>query len=203
MVDNFEQLKRLMDFSDEEKFYYLQILARSKDGHNKATKVVKNYYIKNEEYLDSHEQQIKDLCNFFDARAYLRLNRRSYKQVAFENLKQISNVLSNEQYEFVRKSFSKACGRTNSEDKKVWIVDLDEPLPDHPSMDSTISVVRSSIEMLQEDIKKDYKVLDLVETVSGFHLLTNPFNVAEFNEVWAGRAPDIHRDNPTILYANV
>lgn len=188
-----------MDFSDSEKFYYLQLLARSKDGHDKATKVVKNYFISNEEYFDSHEQQIKDLCNFFGARAYLRMNRRSYKQVAFENLKQISNVLANEQYEFVQKSFSKACGRTNAEETRIWIVDIDEPF-DGLTMTQTLVDVQMKIEELQNEVQKDYKILDVVRTVSGFHILTNPFNVKKFTEITPLNGDDIKKDNPTLLY---
>lgn len=205
MVDNFKKLKGLMDFSDPEKFYYLQILARSKDGHNKATKVVKNYFIQNEEYFDAHEQQIKDLCNFFTARAYLRLNRRSYEQVAFENLKQISEVLSNKQYEFVQKSFSKACGRTNSEARKVWIVDLDrEDFSLNSEFHEAVDNVYKLIRELQSEINnRDYKILGQVPTPNGLHILTNPFNVKKFNDILGEDAPDLKKDNPTILYANV
>lgn len=204
MVDNFEQLKKLMDFSDEDKFYYLQILARSKDGHNKATKVVKNYYIQNEEYFDSHRQQIIDICEFFTARAYLRLNRRSYRDVAFENLKQISNTLANGQYKFASRSFSKACGRKNSEpkDSKVWIVDVDYPF-EGATLTETVNEIVGSISVLQSQIRdRDYKVLDVVPTVSGYHILTNPFNQMDFRGRF-GDEVDIHTDNPTILWANV
>lgn len=202
MVDNFEQLKNLMDFSDEGKFYYLQILARSKDGHDKATKVVKNYYIDNEEYLDSHRQQIIDLCEFFGARAYLRLNRRSYRDVAFENLKQITETLANEQYKFAKKSFSKACGRSKSEKNRIWIVDVDEAI-EGATLAETVNEIVGAISVLQSQIRdRDYKVLDVVRTVSGFHILTNPFNQSDFNKRFGG-AFDLHTDNPTILYANI
>ena len=202
MTDNFRQLKRLMDFSDEEKFYYLQILARSKDGNSKATKVIKNYYIANEEYLDEHEEQIKGLCEFFHARAYLRLNRRNYKDVAHENLKQIANSLSYEQYEFVRKSYSKACGRTNDEENKIWIVDIDENLPMRTETE-TLSTVIQKIKELHTEIQKDYTVLDVLETPNGKHILSNPFNVKKFKDHFGEHSPDIKKDNPTILYANI
>lgn len=202
MVDNFKELKQYMDFSDEEKFYYLQILARSKDGNDKATKVVRNYFINNEEYLDSHKQQIKDLCNFFNARAYLRLNRRSYRDVAFEDLKQLSNLLASGQFQAVQKSFSKACGRKNSEKNKIWIVDIDDPFPEY-TMEKTIFTVVSTIKELQSEIQKDYKVLGVVDTVNGKHILSNPFNVKKFNDTFGEISPDIHKDNPTILFANI
>lgn len=189
-----------MDFSDEEKFYYLQILARPKDGHNKATKVVKNYYISNEEYLDSHEQQIKDICDFFNARAYLRLNRRSYEDVAFENLETMTKLIRYGQFEAVMSSFSKSCGRTHSEDDKVWIVDVDDPL-NGLSMIETLQKIEYEITELQKEVRnRDYKVLGVVPTVNGFHILTNPFNKKKFGEVFGEESPDLHTDNPTILY---
>lgn len=199
MINNFEILKKHMDFSDPDKFYYLQILARSKDGHNKATKVIKNYYISNEEYLESHKNQIIDLCNFFNARAYLRLNRRSYKMVALENLKQLANSLANEQYHFVQKSFSKACGRTNVEENKIWIVDIDIDKNDS-WLSKSILEISNKIKDLQSQIRgKDYKVLGMIPTPNGYHVLSNPFRKDVFMEFF----PDlsIHTDNPTILYA--
>jgi len=200
MTDNFKQMKRLMDFSDENRFYYLQILARSKDGNSKATKVVKNYYITNEEYLDEREEQIKDLCRFFSARAYLRLNRRSYEKVAYENLKQIANSLSYRQYEFVRKSYSKACGRTNDEPNRIWILDFDEK--DYNSIDELqveLANCKMYVRTLQTEIQKDYKIIGEVNTPGGVHLLTNPFNKKEFSDKY--NSVDIHTDNPTVLFA--
>jgi len=203
MVDNTEQLKKLMDFSDDKKFYYLQLLARSKDGHNKATKVVKNYFIQNEEYFDSHEQQIKDLCMAFKARAYLRLNRRSYKDVAFENLETIAKLIRYGQFEAVMSSFSKSCGRTNAETSKIWVVDIDDDFVGL-STKETIRMVVSYIEELQSEIKEDYKVLDVVRTVNGHHILTNPFRLDKFSEHFPTLSKDdVKKDNPTILYANV
>lgn len=202
MTDNFKQLKRLMDFSDEEKFYYLQILARSKDGNDKATKVVKNYYITNEEYLDEREQQIKDLCNFFNARAYLRLNRRSYEQVAYKTLQKLAKTMEYGQFEFARKAYSKAAGGCNKEENKIWIVDFDgEDFYDSNEFLAAFTSAQNYIEELQSEIQKDYKILDDVQTPNGVHLLTNPFNVQKFKEVFP--MLDIKKDNPTILYANV
>lgn len=200
MVDNFKRLKKLMDFSDSEKFYYLQLLRRSKDGGSKSVKVIKNFYISNEEYFDKKLPFIKEMCIIFKARAYLRMNRRSYEDVAWENLDQMTNLMRNKQHKAVMSSFSKSCGRTNVEKRKIWVVDIDEPF-EGLSMNETLQDVEYQITKLQKEVNDDYGVLDIVPTVNGFHILTNPFRVDKFKEVYP--EIDIHRDNPTILYANL
>ena len=61
MVNNFKQIRALLDFRSKDDFYFLQILQRKKDQKDKAIKVngtnnnarlVKAYYISSLEYFD-------------------------------------------------------------------------------------------------------------------------------------------------------
>jgi len=44
------------------------------------------------------------------------------------------------------------------------------------------------------------KILAIIETKNGYHLITKPFNSQTFGEKYP--EIEIHRNNPTILYVN-
>ena len=203
MTDNINYLKKIMDFGDDDKFYYLQILARKKDNPDgKSVKTVKDYYISNEKYFDEHVEQIKELCDLFNARAYLRLNRRSWEQVARKmNVYMAKDVLENKNYPYSRKVFSKACGRTHCEENAIWIIDLDrDDFHSWGHFENTMYTIETYIkDLIKKENVLGRKIIGSVETPNGVHILTNPFNRKKFNEVFDNI--DIHDNNPTILYA--
>lgn len=120
MVDNLRLILPFLNFESEDDFYYLQILQRKKEnpqiGSN--SKVIKNYYINSEEYLISHYDEIKKLCEVFNARASIRLNKRSYEKVAFKAMVNIANTMSNREYEFIKASYDRACGLGHNDKEK-------------------------------------------------------------------------------------
>ena len=97
MVDNFEQIGNLLSFKSDDEFYFLQILQRKKDnpsgylGSNNSSRLVKAYYIKSKEQLFKQKEEIVKLCQVFNARAGINLNKRSYHKTAFNTLKTISD----------------------------------------------------------------------------------------------------------------
>jgi hypothetical protein len=192
MVDNLELLKPFLKFDTEDDFYYLQILQRKKDnpGIIKNTVAIKDYYIRSIEYLDSHYEQIKDLCRYFNARASLRLNKRSFKKVAFRALQNITAQMMQDDFRSARQAYSKACGQCHNERDKMWIVDIDEDCMD------CVADIERSIEHLPP-FGATNKIRAKVPTKTGLHLITTPFNLANF--VWSNEAV-VQKDNPTILY---
>lgn len=211
MTDNFDLIKSLLKFENEDDFYYIQILARKKENENsKSVKQVKDYYVSNMEYFESHEQQIKDLCEFFNARAYIRLSRRSWTKVAFEMNKKLAEVLQNGQFEFSRKVFNKAAGRGRSisEPTRIWHVDMDkEDFESEQDFNFAVSQVKSFIDELHTEIQKDYKRIIDVPTPNGLHIVTEPFNVAKFLQdglikKFGLTGDDIQKNNPTILFTS-
>ena len=77
------------------------------------------------------------------------------------------------------------------------IIDIDDVSIDSFSHDQYYTSMRDYINELQEDAGKD-KTMTFVKTKSGFHIITQPFNVMKFKE----RYPDIdiQKKNPTLLY---
>jgi len=204
MVDNFNELKKYLDFSDEDRFYYLQILARKKENPNqdKSVKVIREYDINNMEYYDKIEPQVKELCHVFNARAYLRLNRRSWRKVSFHMMKKLTTLIEQEDYKASRSLLSKAMGLTFDEKKedKVWIIDIDDVNMNHILDRNYVDNIKQVINELHSEVTdKNYQILGEVNTKNGVHLLTNPFNRKIFSEHF--KDIDIHTDNPTILYA--
>ena len=197
MVDNLELLKPFLKFDTEDDFYYLQILQRKKDnpGIIKNTVAIKDYYIRSVEYLDSHYEQIKDLCRYFNARASLRLNKRSFKKVSFRALQNITAQMMQDDFHSARQAYSKACGQCHNDKNKKWIVDIDEDFFDMNEVDC-IGAIEDSIGLCDPQMQGG-RILARVPTKTGVHLITSPFNISQFP---FSSDVDIHKDNPTILY---
>lgn len=190
MTNNFKQIEKLLDFSIDDTFYYLQILRRKKDNEKaKSVKVIRNFYIDSLDKYNGLQDEIINMCDYFNARAYLRLNRRSWDKVAFKMLEYSGKYANYQDFRAFKGVFSKACGNSNIEDPKIWVVDVDE---DNPLL------VKALIEKLQQDIQKPYKVLDMLDTPNGKHIISHPFNVSAFKYTFPNIS--IHKDNPTILY---
>lgn len=192
MIDVFEQIKPLLVFESEDDFYYLQILQRKKEnpeiGSN--SRVIKNYYISSIDYLEKRYDEIKVLCGRFNARAMLRLNKRSYRKVAFKAMQNIANSMSNGEYTFIKKSYDRACGDGHNDKRKTWIIDIDG----YWSEDWLFEVKA----IINKSQPESCKIITELPTKNGIHLITTPFDSRKLKEF----APtiDIHKDNPINLY---
>ncbi len=196
MIDNIEIIKPLLEFKSDDDFYYLQILQRKKENPQLGSnsRVIKNYYIKSIEHLELRYQEIKDLCYMFNARASIRLNKRSFEKVAFKTLQNIANSMSNKEYSFINKSYDRACGLGHNDKNKTWIIDIDKD--ELPYIDLIIESFQS-VEPIGD------KLITKIPSKTGLHLITKPFNVLEFNNNLKNHVDiclDIQKDNPTNLY---
>ena len=192
MVDVFEEIKDLLKFDSEDDFYYLQILQRKKENPQLGSnsRVIKNYYIGSIEYLEKKMPEIMSLCNEFNARAMLRLNKRSYEKVAFKTMQNIANSMANKEYSFIKKSYDRACGNGHNDKNKTWIIDLDGEFSE-PFLRRIESYINSCMPI-------GNKVLKRLPTKNGVHLITQPFDLRDFKEDFS--EIDIHKDNPINLF---
>lgn len=237
MVDNFERIRPLLRFDNEGDCYYVQLLRRAADDPkpngspdpkyhgNMNSRSIKDYFICSLDHLNDVEDEIKSLCTMFNVRAYIRLNRRSYKKIALQMLKHIAEqVSSGESFSSPHHLVASAAGTVHNEPSKTWIVDLDKeylgyegPIksficncdPIRKKVQDTLddlSDIASYASSFESYISKNMVVLP---TKSGKHIIVQPFNVQQFSEQWgefctkfdiALKQPDIHKDNPTILY---
>jgi hypothetical protein len=190
MIDNIHLIKPLLVFESSDDFYYLQIIKRKKENKTLGSnsRVVKNYYISSIEYLETKYDEIKKLCDIFNARACIRLNKRSYRKVAFKAMQNLANTMSNGEYSFVNKSYDRACGQSHNDKNKKWILDIDDT-------DWTEYQTEELVEKLYNIEPIGDKYITEIPSKSGLHIITKPFNLKQFNYDL-----DIHKDNPTNLY---
>lgn len=201
MINNLEKIKSLLEFPKKgDSFYFAQVLQRKKDhqgtrlgGSNNNSRLIKAYQIESVEYLDIHFEEMVKLAEIFNARVGVNLNPRSYEKTAFQLLTKVANQMENKNFRDVRKSYDSVCGNYHAEMDKRWIIDID-------TLDlMVVDTIQEQIKMMQSKIEnREYKVLARIPTKNGYHLITNPFNLAEFSLLHP--EIEVHKNNPTCLY---
>lgn len=202
MIDNLNKILPLLSFESCDDFYYLQILQRKKENPQLGSnsRVIKNYYIASEDYLIKHYEEIKKLCEVFNARASIRLNKRSFEKVGFKAMTNLANTMMNKEYSFLKASYDRACGLGHNDKNKTWIVDIDE---------SEVIWLEQILSAISPCEPVGNKIVVQIPSKSGIHLITRPFNTEQFKvnfkkelEVYKmGEINlEIHKDNPTNLY---
>jgi hypothetical protein len=192
MIDNIDKILPFLKFESKDDFYYLQILQRKKENPELGSnsRVIKNYYIGSTDYLLAKYDEIKKLCTVFNARAMIRLNKRSYEKTSFKSLENIAGTMANKDYDKVSKSYDRACGLGHNDPIKKWILDIDEPFEIEKYSQLIVDI--GHIEPL------GIKHLETIKSKSGYHLITKPFNLEKFRIEYP--EIEIHKDNPTNLY---
>ena len=98
MIDNFELIKPLLTFPNDD-IYYL-------------------------ESLDYVEDEIKKLCEFFGARAYINLAPKSIKKTTMLQIKYLAQRAYEGDFKKIWKSWNTCAGEIKGEESR-WVVDID------------------------------------------------------------------------------
>lgn len=210
MINNFEQISKLLKWDSEDEFYFIQILQRKKDnpgnihGSNNSSRLIKAYYIDSLEKLNKQKDEMIQLADLFNARVGINLNRRSYYKTAFNTLVATANLMHNKEFKYLYRTWNTACGVHNGVDDKIWLLDVDNLDTNSTLFDMfddpegrRYSALREFINKAQPIVNSN-KVLATIPSKSGYHLITSGFDTREFSKVF----PDvcIHKNNPTNLY---
>jgi hypothetical protein len=195
MIDNFEIINTLLDFPRPNSFYFLQVLKRKKENPDLKSNsvVVNNFYLYDKNDLYKLKDRVIEDCTKNNARAYINLNVLDLEKVGLFTLNKITELLIKGDYKAIKNAYASTCGSHHSEENKRWVIDIDTHDRDY------INAVRREIEQLQSEIKNNqYKILAEVPTKNGLHIVTNPFRLDKFKNVY----PEIetHKNNPTILF---
>lgn len=196
-VNNFPLIREILEFRTKDDFYFVQVLQRKKDAKEKGMKVngtnnnsrlIKPYYIGSLEYFDFVTPEIIQLCEVFNARGCINLNRRSYEKMALQHLRKVTDQIINVDHAKSYKAYPSVCGAYSHESDKTWLLDID----DFDTDDQEI------IDFIKDLQPEGDKYIGKIPSKSGYHLMTKPFNVQEFGK----RFPEIevHKNNPTNLY---
>lgn len=181
MVNNFDKIRsrldRVFSLNNPDLFFHVELLQRKKEvpDINKNSNVIKSYAVKNLEYLERKlELEIIPICQTVNARAMINLNPKSFKRVTHGMLRRLSEYIEDGHYEGSITKVFDSCTSSSSIDKslgieKYWIIDID-------TKDKyTLDQVRGSI--------NPDNIRELLESKSGYHLLTTPFNLMGFSKI--------------------
>ena len=208
IIDNFEQIANLLSFESEDDFYHLQILMRKKDlpehkrARNNNARCIKTYYIKNKEYLLEKKEEIIGLCHMFTARAYINLNKKSFKKAAILTVAEITNRIIQNQEEYIYRAYESVVGESTANvGEKRWIIDVDSK-DLNLVVDTQLAIQRC--QSTQPVIGSDRwdNLIDLIPTVNGYHIITHPFNLKLIEPFKCLHPFDVQKNNPTLLYFN-
>ena len=201
MIDNIKIIKTLLNFEKEGDFYMLYVFKRKKDqpegerDNHQSVRTIKTYCVDSIEYLDKRYDEIKQLCEIFNARAYIHIQKQNHSDVSLDMMvslaERIKNGVKNQ-----KGLFDSVVGQIKTNEKR-WVIDIDNVSIDGFSHDKYYIEMREFINELQVEAGKE-QGMTFIKTRSGFHIITQPFNVIKFKE----RYPDvdIQKKNPTVLY---
>lgn len=199
IIDNFEQISKLLRFERTGDCYYLEILLRAKDGnkvqgkHNNGDRTIREILLNHEGHLEELRDEIIKLCHEFNARAYIRLNRRNYAAIGWHYvLEFIYRAKENDTKQFEHhqqdpqrnpfRAMSTACGKVNSEPRATttWLIDLDDCTVDSPivkAFEAEIMKPGMNMKIAPEDM-----IVAKIPSRTGIHLIVHPFNAANYIE---------------------
>lgn len=200
MIDNFLSMAFLMsDKLNKDEFYFLQIIKRRKDNPSLRSNSIdiEHMFISNYNNLLDRKEEIVEYCTINNARAYLNLNRRSYKKVALQTSHLISANLISGNYN-IKNCYLSCCGKHHSEKDKKWLFDID--WDEYPGIDRDkfISELVTFTQKLVYETGKD-DTIHFIPTKNGEHLIMRPFNKAKFKLKYPNI--DIKTNNPTLLFS--
>ena len=202
MIDNFELIKSLFYFNEANNmFFHLQIVQRAKDhkGENKKVKegAIKTYFIRSREHLDSLKEEIILLCEHYGARAYINVSGKDFKNLQDILLAKLAEYNLTYTVRDPRRILNSAAGELKSRNPK-WVVDID----DVSIKDKVLEWLDNYFKVREHSVANDRYGIYLyaeVPTKSGIHLISQPFNLQAFHEVFPD--VDVHKNSMgTLLY---
>jgi hypothetical protein len=194
-------IKGLLNFENEGDFYMLYVFKRKKDqpegerDNHQSVRTIKTYCVDSVEYLEKRYDEIKQLCEMFKARAYIHVQKQNHKDVSLNMMVALAQRIQDGNLK-QKGLFDSVVGQLKTHEKR-WIIDIDNVSTDSFAHEEYYTSMREYINELQEEAGKD-KNMAFVKTKSGFHIITQPFNVMKFKEKYPDI--DIQKKNPTLLY---
>jgi hypothetical protein len=201
MIDNINTIKGLLNFENEGDFYMLYVFKRKKDqpegerDNHQSVRTIKTYCVNSIEYLEKRYDEIKQLCEMFKARAYIHVQKQNHKDVSLNMMVALAQRIQDGNLR-QQHLFDSVVGQLKTLEKR-WIIDVDDVSIDTFAHADYYVSMRNYINELQVDANKSTEMV-FVKTKSGFHIITQPFNLLKFKE----RYPevDVQKKNPTLLY---
>ena len=193
-IENYEKIRSFMDFSDPEKFYLIHVIQRKKDipDLDRSERIVKTYTIPSIEYLDRIFPEIKAMCDLFNARAYMYINRRSLKGTAKAMLKKLADTVIDGSTNGLSRLYQ-SCASAHSAGDGYWIIDLDikqkvesDVISEKEREDFEFCLVLD-ISLFLDDtdvMPEGKKTVMALKTKNGLHIITKRFDTRRLEELY-------------------
>lgn len=207
-IDNFDVISKQLNLNDPDKFYFVQIIRRKKDNPNARfhyAEYPKHWNVTNGQELLSHKDEIKQICNMYNARAYIRLNPRSTKLATARAGDIIKDAIRKQKTMSYEEAYAIASGhsfksRQHTNDFPVTMIDID-------TTDKNIHQ-----KVLDQLKNAGISVLFTYETLNGgLHIVMPNRDACKLDFKWADGGKDlglratvgVDCDAATLLYANL
>ena len=193
MIDNLELIKPLLNFDKPGDFYMLYVFKRKKDqpegerDNHQSVRTIRSYCIKSTEQLERRYDEIKMMCEMFQARAYIHVQKQNHHDVSLNMMVALAQRIQDGNLE-QQGLFDSVVGQLKTHEKR-WIVDIDTH--DYHA----VTELTQFITYLRPE---GPKVESVIPTKNGYHLITTRFDVKTFSEKYPDI--DIQKKNPTLLY---
>lgn len=218
-VNNFDLIKNHLTFDSPDDFYFVQVIVRGKDGRinnvdggtinsSNKNRMVRIWTIRSLDEFEHAKYDMISIANSVGGRVYIYPTKRSFKDVARETLRLVTDIYLSENYDGMKMAYSSACGISYNKKDKKFVVDIDwENFDDdinnciYKDRNDVLNNIKTFIDTQCEPFEKDSaesKIFYEVPTLHGIHLITKSFNIQKFKV----RFPkiDVHKNNPTLLY---
>lgn len=213
MTNNFEvirdflttQFSRLSNCEYSAKvdtFYNVILIGRKKDNALVDGKV-KSYTIDTICDLDKYKQEIITICDALKVRAYISVNYKSHRQVALNVMVEIANYNLQDYFKSSRGLYDSVVAKFVDRKKQLWIIDVDKDDSFGKSVDELTDLYIKTI----ESCKPYKKIVAVIPTKSGKHIVTHPFDSSDFylkiGDLVKLGSDLIKKNDMTLLYENI
>lgn len=190
MIDNFELIDPLFYFNEaNDMFFFCQLIVRGKDHKDEKVplKIIKTYFVTSRDHLKALKDEIVLLCEHHGARAYINVAGKDFGMVQKNMLYRLAEYNLSDTVVHPFRILNKIASECKSRSPR-WVVDIDD-----------ITLEDKIRSWLIKYFGDKYHIWSTIPTVHGVHLITSPFNLQEFNQVFPD--VDVHKNAAgTLLY---
>lgn len=182
-------------------FYNVALIGRKKDNALVDGKV-KSYTINDISDLDKYKQEIITICDALKVRAYISVNYKSHKQVTLDAMVEYANDIAQDCFNNSRGIYDSVVAKFVDHKKQLWIIDVDKDDSFDKSVDELTDLYIKTI----ESCKPYKKIVAVIPTKSGKHIVTHPFDSSDFylkiGDLVKLGSNLIKKNDVTLLYEN-
>lgn len=208
MTDNFNRFKEFMRLPETEggdAYYVIELVRRGKDCPDlpAANYHFKNYYIDSMQKYDKVQDEIRLLCRTLRLRAYVSVNRKSFRRVTMDTIAEMSRRAALDDFRRPYAVFESCSGKFVDKNDEHWMVDVDD-FVGYNTQEHCVTIRN----FINDCRPYGDKIELMLPTKSGIHLITRPFDLNAFNGCmgvftdWIPR-PEVKKNHLTLLFEDL